>query len=228
MYDWVAWSTTDSIVKIYENEMDQLGREWFAIENKNDQNWYAIYGKLDSAGYHALIQFKIDTNERVERIEKTPYEAEYIYYAQALQTADKAVNDKINQTRISFNSYVIRNEDKTFHVYYLPAIYNNSYAIYGAEHIYKIDSLGEKVLKDESYLGESLRGYQIAKDKEINLNYEDVEIPTIGSLFYIFSFNRYYDRILIICKDYATMLTKDTYTWVHIEIQKNKKNKKKK
>lgn len=228
MYDWVAWSTTDSIVKNYENEMAQLGREWFAIKNQQDQSWYAIYGKLDSIGYQAIIQFKIDSNETVERIQETPYKSEYLYYAKALQTADQVVHDRIIQTRISFNSYVIRNADKTFHVYFLPAIYNNNYAIYGAEHILKIDSLGEKVIKDESYIGKSLRGYHIEKDSEINLNYDDQEVPTIGSLFYIYSFNRYYDRILIICKDYATMLTKDTYTWVHIEITKNKKKKKKK
>ncbi len=228
LYDWVAWGTTDSIVKNYENEMSQLGREWFAIENKEDSSWYAIYGKLDSTKYKAVIEFKIDNNEHVTRVKGTPYVHLYPYYAKALQTADTAVMSKIEQSNVTFNSYVVRNDDETFTVYYLPAIYSNKFAVYGKEFIYTIDRLGQNIIKDESYLGESLRGYEIGKDKEINLNYEDCDVPTIGSLFYIYSFNRYYDRILIICKTHATLLSKESKTWIHIEIQKDKKKKKKK
>lgn len=229
LYDYVAWGTTDTIVKHYNYEMALLGREWFAIEDSINNKWYAVYGKLDSSGYTAQIIFEKDMQSGiVERIKESPYTSEYLQYAKALNTADTEVFKIVDQTPITFNSYILRNADQTFSVYYLPAIYNNNIAVYGAEHIFLIDSTGQKILKDESYLGEELRGYEIGKDPEINLNYEDCTTPTIGSIFYIYSFNHYYDKIFIILKDYATILIKDSNTWVNFQLKESKKSKKKK
>lgn len=228
LYDYVAWGTTDTIVKHYNYEMALLGREWFAIEDSVNNKWYAIYGKLDSSGYNAQIIFEKDMQSgKVERMKESPYTAEYVQYAKALNTADTEVFKIVDQTPITFNSYILRNADKTFTVYYLPAIYNNNTAVYGAEHIFVVDSTGQKILKDESYLGEELRGYEIGKDPQINLNYEDCNAPTIGSIFYIYSFNRYYDKIYIILKDYATILVKDSNIWMHLQLKDSKKSKKK-
>ena len=98
---------------------------------------------------------------------------------------------------LRFNQYIKENDDKTLSVWILPAFQPNSVAVYVGEFIYTIDETGTKVLHGDSYfLGDS-RGFKVDNPREVLINYQDIEKPTLGAVFFAWYYKSYFTKIVI-------------------------------
>lgn len=227
-YDMVAWWTSDSVMTQDKKEIERLGKEWFCFE-RNDI-WHAVYGKYENNQFDLVFHFKVDNKGQVSRTNETVDRTLLNKYSKALQIANnklKALQDTVN---IRFNQYIKDNDGKTLSVWILPAFQPNSVAVYGGEFIYTIDPTGNKVHKDDSYFQGQFRGFKVDNPREIWLNYQETEKPTLGAVFFAWYYKSYFTKIVIDNSKSISTLFKadDNWTWIHALKEPEKKKKKKK
>ena len=114
------------------------------------------------------------------------------------------------------NTYIKRNDDKTFNVWLFPAFQTNNVAVYGGEFVYTIDGTAEKIKKDESYFQGTFRGFNAKPPREIWLNYSEKEKPTLGSIFFVWYYKEYFTNIYINNAKSTSSVIKQggEYVWV--------------
>lgn len=218
MYDAIAWWTSDSVMKQDTSELHRLGEEWFCFQT-DDKNWHAVYGKYDNNKFDLVFHYLVDTAYKVSRIYESVDTSLLCRYSRALKTANnqiKAIKDSIN---ITFNQYIRQNDDNTLTVWIFPAFQPSGYAVYGGEFIYKIDPTGNSVLEDNSYYQGQFRAFKVGEPREIWLDFTEIENPTLGNVFFVWYFKRYFTYIKVDNKYYVTTTVKDgdTYSWMHYE-----------
>lgn len=226
-YDAVAWITTDSVMKQDSLDIKRLGNEWFCYQTA-DKSWHAIYGRYDKNKYDLVFHYLVDSTNKVSRTYEPVDTLMLNSYSRALITANNQIESLRDSVKISFNQYIKQNEDKTFTVWILPAFQVSGYAVYGGEFIYLIDQSGNKLLKDDSYYQGQFRAFKVDKPREIWLNYRELEKPTLGSVFFVWYYKRYFTSIKIDNRNYVTSTIKDedgNYTWFSYE--KNSKEQSK-
>ncbi|WP_113639667.1 hypothetical protein [Nubsella zeaxanthinifaciens] len=221
-YDMIAWRTSDSVMVQNKKDLARLGSDWFCF--KKGDTWHAIYGKYENHQFDLVFHFTVDKGQ----VSKTtqPVDTTLLHrYSRALQTATgqiKLLKDTVN---IRFNQYIKENDDKTLSVWILPAFQTNNVAVYGGEFIYTIDPTGTKVLKDESYFQGKFRGFNVGNPREIWLNYQETDKPTLGAVFFAWYYKSYFTKIGIDnSKSISTPFKSDGgWTWIHGEKQPEKK-----
>lgn len=225
-YDLIAWKTTDVLMAQDKKEIEQLGKEWFCYQDKNNV-WHAVYGKCENEKFNLVFHFTVDNNSKVTRVfDKVDNEVLNLY-ARALITANKQVAAAIKvEESPRFNQYVRLNADKTFSVWILPAFQTNGVAAYGGEFVYTIDRTGSKITKDESYLQSDFRGFKTGNPREIWLNYRELDKPTLGAIFFVWYYKQYFTNIFIDNSKSTSTVIQDenkNYAWVHVEKEPEKK-----
>lgn len=219
MYDAIAWWTSDSVMVQDTAELNRLGNEWFCYQTP-EKNWHAVYGKYNENKFDIVFHFFVDTTSKVSRIYESVDTIILNSYSRALITANMKIKSIKDSNNIKFNQYIKRNNDKTFSVWILPAFQTNNYAVYGGEFIYIIDWTGTKILKDESYYQGQFRAFKVGEPREIWLNYRELDKPTLGSIFFVWYYKKYFTNIRIDNKDYVTTTFKNddgSYSWINVE-----------
>ena len=222
LYDIFAWWTSDSVMASNPEEINKLGGEWFCFET-NDRNWHAVYGKYEDNKMNIVFHYLVDTTYSVSRIYETIDTAFLNTHARALMIAQEQITGIKDSINLRFNQYIKQNEDKTFTVWIFPAFQPNGLAVYGGEFIYKIDKTGTKILEDNSYYQGQFRGFKVDESREIWLNYTELEKPTIGNVFFIWYYKKYFTHINLDNKNHITTAFKDedeNYSWVHVDKRK--------
>jgi len=227
VYDAVAWWTSDSIMTHSQDELLKLGNEWFCFQTE-DNNWHAVYGKYENDEMDVVFHYLVDTAYQVSRIYE-PIDTIFLNkHVRALITANKemvAIRESIN---LRFNQYIKQNEDNTFTVWIFPAFQPNGVAVYGGEFIYEIDPTGMNILENKSYYQGQFRGFKVDNPREVWMDYTELENPTLGTIFFIWYYKKYFTYIKLDNKNYITTAIKDSdgnYSWVHIEKEAKKKTK---
>ncbi len=131
--------------------------------------------------------------------------------------ANKLLNDYPDSIRVRFNQYIRRNSDNTLSIWLLPAFTTNGIAVYGGEFYYLFDSTGNNLISKTEY-AQGYKGFKPDPKKEIWLNYETKDEPTLGSIFFIWYYRKYFDRIIVDAKKFKSTLFHDNekgYYWVH-------------
>jgi hypothetical protein len=217
-YDIIARMTADSAMKQDKKDVTRLGKEWFCFQDKHEV-WHAIYGKYANGVFDQVFHYTFD---KTLTIIKIPDKVDSLFantYSRALITANRLFSKyKDSLHRVVFNPYIRQNEDKTFTVWILPAFQKANYIIYGGEFIYTIDRTGNKILKDDSYYQGRLRGFKVDKPRTIMIDYSELEAPTLGAIFFVWSYKKYFTNIYIECAHSKSTTIKDennVYTWVH-------------
>jgi hypothetical protein len=225
-YDYVAWHTSDSVMTQDKKEISLLGNEWFCIEGQ-DHIWHALYGKYENGMYNLVFHFIADSNYKIKRVSEKVDSSITNTYSRALITANKKISALKDTIKVGFNQFIRQNEDKTFSVWIFPAFQQDYTAVYGGEFIYTIDKTGNYILKDDSYFQGNFRGFKVDKPREIWLNYSDTEKPTLGSIFFVWYYKKYFTQIFIECsKSNSSVIKADNeYTWIHLEKETEKKSK---
>lgn len=181
-YDEVAWKTSDVVMTEPKEELARLGAEWFCFRD-DKKLWHAVYGKLANGKYDAVFHYTFDSTGKIARSREKVDQKFLDGHAQALATGLTKLFARIPPDSPRFNQYIERNADGTFGVWLLPAFQPDGTAVYGGEAYYHIDSAGLKVLKEETYFQPNFRGFKASPPREIWLNYNELEKPTLGTIF---------------------------------------------
>lgn len=217
-YDTVAWKTTDLVMAGDKAELARLGREWFCFQDAKGI-WHAVYGKLEQNKFDQVFHYVVDGAGKITRTTDKIDDDFLIAHAKALSLAQKKLIEVLPAGSPTHNSYIKRNDDKTFNVWLLPAFQTNNVAVYGGEFVYTIDAAAEKIAKDESYFQGAFRGFEAKPPREIWLNYSEKEKPTLGSIFFVWYYKEYFTNIYIKnAKSTSTVIKQGSdYVWVHVE-----------
>ena len=178
-----------------------------------------MYGKLENNKFDQVFHYVVDGSGKITRTTDKIDEAFLIANAKALQLAQKKLIEVIPAGSPAHNTYIKRNDDKTFNVWVFPAFQTNGVAVYGGEFIYTIDATAEKITKDESYFQGAFRGFNAKPPREIWLHYTEKEKPTLGSIFFVWYYKNYFTRISIKNAKSTSLVIKNggEYMWVHVE-----------
>lgn len=224
-YDYVAWHTSDSVSASSKEERSRLGREWFCYEDA-DHTWHAVYGKYNGNDFDMVFHYHLDTNYRIYRVYDKVDTSLLNTYSRALNTANKMLTALRDTVHLDFNQYIRKNPDNTLTVWILPSFQPNSTAVFGGEFIYTIDASGSKILKDDSYFQGRFRGFKVGEPREIWLNYTELDKPTLGTVFFVVYYGKYFTSIYIDNKNSSSTRFKDEnghYTWIHTTKGQSKK-----
>ena len=217
-YDTVAWKTTDLVMAGDKTELARLGREWFCFQDSKGV-WHAVYGKLENNKFDQVFHYVVDGAGKISRTTDKIDQEFLMEHAKALQLAQKKLMEAIPEDSPTHNTYIKRNDDKTFNVWIFPAFQADGVAVYGGEFIYTIDATAQKITKDESYFQGSFRAFNAKPPREIFLNYTEKEKPTLGSIFFVWYYKDYFTRIYIKNAKSTSSVIKNgsEYVWVHLD-----------
>lgn len=218
-YDLVAWKTTDVLLKKDKQQLATLGREWFCFQDNSDI-WHAVYGKFENDKYKLVFHFKMDEESKIVQTDEK-LDSEFLnLHAKAIKAANEKMYATFEDDNVPrFNQYIRQNTDKTFDVWLLPAFQSNGLAVYGGEYIYRLDETASKIIKDESHFQGNFRGFKTGNPREVWIKYNELEKPTLGAIFFVWYYKRYFTKINLETAKSVSSVIKigDNYTWVHIE-----------
>lgn len=213
-YDDIAWWTSDSVYASGKEEQKKLGKEWFCFEE--GKLWHALYGKYRDNQFDAVFHYTVDSNGIVQRSYNPVDSVLTNSFSRALINAKRLLIQS-DTSNIRFNQYIKRNDDNSISVWLLPAFTTNSIAVYGGEFYYQFDPGGNSLIRKFEY-SQEYKGFKPDAKKEIWLEYVDVDEPTLGSIFFVWYYRRYFDRIVIDAKKFKSTIFHDDskgYYWVH-------------
>ena len=218
LYDAIAWWTSDSVTTEKEEDLQRLGGEWFCFQTK-DKNWHAVYGKYENDKMDVVFHYLVDTTYKVSKTSEL-VDIEFLNsHARALITANNQIASIRDSIQINFNQYIKQNEDKTFTVWIFPAFQPNYLAVYGGEFIYTIDKTGTTILENNSYYQGRFKAFKVDNPRKIWMDYTELEKPTLGTVFFIWYYKKYFTSIKLDNKNYITTVIEDkgSYSWMYIE-----------
>lgn len=222
LYDRIAWITSDSVLASTKEEKDKLGHEWFCYQD-ND-GWHAVYGGYKNGRFNLVFHYTVDTTWKVKRINAAIDTTLVNSYSRALINANSQLKQLKDTIHIRFNQYIKRNVDKTLSVWLLPAFSSDNVAIYGGEFYYRFDSTGNFLIDKNEYFQGNFRGFKTDKAREIWLDYKDVDKPTVGSIFFVWYYKRYFTSIFIENRNSKSTMhydgTRKEYYWIHVDNHK--------
>lgn len=220
-YDAIAWWTSDSVSASSKEEQNKLGNEWFCYLDKDI--WHAAYGKYTNNKFDLIFHYTVDTTAKVKRVFTSIDTSITNSYSRALINANRELQPLKDTNKVQFNQFVKRNDDGTLSIWLLPAFSTSGFAIYGGEFFYKYDQSGNILLDKSEYFKGNFKGFKADKPREIWLNYRDLEKPTLGSIFFVWYYKKYFTKIFIDTKKYNSCLLYEPdkgYYWIHVEKEK--------
>ncbi len=228
-YDKVAWWTTDSIVNQPQELLDGLGKEWFCYQD-SQKTWHAVYGNYEFGSYRQILHFLVDTDARISST-LARVDTNICYpFSRAINTAYREAWPVIDSAGLRFNHYVRFLGSDSIEVFLFPAFQPDNFAVFGGEFVYTLDRTGTKVLEDRSYFQGSFRGFKTDTPRNIVLDYTEREEPTLGGIFFLWYYKKYFTQIYLKNTRYSHTLYKNEkgqYSWLHLENPKEKAPKKK-
>ena len=214
-YDDIAWWTSDSVMATSKEEQAKLGAEWFCFKEENI--WHAMYGKYSNEQFQMAYHYEVDSNQVIKRVYTQVDSLIQNSYSRALVNALKIQSQYPDTIKVRFNQYIRKNDNKTLSVWLLPAFTTSSVAVYGGEFYYLFDQTGNNLLSKVEF-SQGYRGFKPDPKKEIWLNYENLDEPSLGSIFFVWYYRRYFDRIVVDAKKFKSTVFHDKekgYYWVH-------------
>lgn len=219
VYDNIAWWTTDSVLAAPEEEKRKLGEEWFCF--KKNQIWHAAYGKYENGNFHAVFHYTVDSNNQVHRVYTGIDSSEANSYSRALIRVNEFTRIIRDTTKVRLNRYIKREADRTLSVWALPAFSSAGVAVYGGEFFYRFDPTGNNLLEKNEYFQGNFRGFKADKPREIWLDYKEMDKPSLGAIFFVWYYKKYFTRIFIENKNSKSTVNfdknKGEYYWTHFE-----------
>jgi hypothetical protein len=206
---------TQTAVDKYSRQMENAIGDWFSY--KQDGVWHTICGKQVE---NKFIIFKNIISDSIENSADYvgPYDTTKVTACGiAISKAEsyfQLVRDTVN---IYFNSFVRYNPDQTISVWFFPALQPSGQAVYGCEWQYIFNKNAKDLIKQQFFINH-ITGVWIGKPRELWLNYRNTDFPTLGSLFFAFSFCDYFTRIRIDTRLITSTITKgfdDNYDCKH-------------
>ena len=213
-YDNIAWWTSDSVYASPKEDQAKLGSEWFCFENNSI--WHATYGKYENGEYKMAFHYTVDSNQIITRV-YTPIDTGITNsFSRALLNGSTLLSIYPDSIKVRFNQYIKKMPNGTISVWFLPAFTTKGIAVYGGEFYYLFDSTGNNLISKFEF-SSVYKGFKPDPKKEIWLEYEKVDYPTLGSIFFVWYYRKYFDRIVINAKKFKSTVFHDEkgFYWVH-------------
>ena len=216
-YDRVAWITSDSVIAASPEVRDKLGREWFCYEE--DGRWHAFYGRYtpENDRFQLVLHYR-DSATVPFRSTTLPWDtASLVPVARALSRARAAIPDSLAKTGVAFNQYVRRLSDSTIDIWFLPAQQHNGMIVWGAVLRQQYASDGRRLLSSV-IVGKGLRGIYPDTTREVNIDEQGHEVPSVGSIFFLLSYYRGFRHIGVWTTHFLSTLARGDdgqLVWIH-------------
>ncbi|MEM7108225.1 MAG: hypothetical protein AAF519_08360 [Bacteroidota bacterium] len=228
-YDHVAWVSSDSVQTLPQDELSTYGGQWFCYLDSAGI-YHALYGAYDST-YALTAHYLVDSITFAVNRTFEPFDTTLaVQYSKAYDLALSRKREFLGtEDQLRYNHFIFRN-DSTISVHFIPAFQPNGFMIYGAEQHYTLNFAATTIIDTVEYFNE-YRGYQAAPKKEITITYEDLDYNSLGSVFFLMYYNKYFKSIRILTKNYVSTFLNgknNEGTWFHIARIPPKKKKKKK
>lgn len=225
-YDYVAWISSDSLMKNDSAEIAKLGSSWFCYLDSLDR-WHALYGAFSEDAFVQVFHYLYDYQNPVTRVRQIVDTTFANPYARALELAKNKLYTYVNNSTISFNPYIKRLENGQLLVTYFPAWQSNGKLIYGVEFVFFISEDGKSILEENHYFKNSYFSVVPNKETEISINYLDCVQPTLGSIFFVQYYTKYFKTLSVENKNtVSTFMKIDSNeggnTWVTMEKSKKR------
>jgi hypothetical protein len=196
-------------------EMDISKDEWFSYPES--KTWHTVGGSMKGNNFVINKHETVDSNLTISDYSGSIDTGRLNAYGRALSLAEKQFQTVRDTSSMYFSSFVLRNEDQTISIWFLPAFQPSGQGIYGCEWEYLFDKYGLVLLEQKSFVN-VVTGVWIGQPRELWLNYRNADAPTVGSLFFAQSFRDYFTRIRIDTKISTSTTYKDNsgnYLWNH-------------
>ncbi|HEX6532958.1 MAG TPA: hypothetical protein VF041_00090 [Gemmatimonadaceae bacterium] len=203
-YDRCAWVTSDSLLaQATDAERRRLGAEWFCYEE--DGQWNAIYGKYDPAAdrMDVVAHYQESPGSGFTRTAAPP-PARALRIARALFTARGRLPAAVRTSGARFNTFV-RQRQEGPEIWMLPGWQSNGVMVYGMELRYAFDSTGRTV-RDSSVILAPLRATTPDTTRDLAIETDADEIPTVGQIFFMLAYHRYFHAIRVYTRGFVTQL----------------------
>lgn len=222
-YDVVAWETSDSLVKEDQDQLNQLSKHWFCLQQ--DGLWHAIYGKYKEGAFQTLFHYKEVGQKKYVLTEERLDSVLLSNYARVLESGFNEVRKR--NSGVKLNHYILQNEDQSWNVIFLPAIREDGTVLSRIEFNYTFSPDGQTLIQDDSFFKQDIVSYQIDKTKEVQLNYVDVDQATLGAIYFASYFKYYFAKITIeTAKNFSMPIQSgNSWTWIHGEKSQPKAKK---
>lgn len=227
IYDKVAWWTTDSITGQPRELLDALGKEWFCYQD-SAQTWHAIYGNYEFGSYRQVFHFLVDTDAHISSTTVRVDTSVCNPFSRAINTAYREAWEIIDSAGLRFNHYVRFGDSGQIEVFLFPSLQPNSLAVFGGEFVYTLNHNGTRILEDRSYYQGRFRGFATDTPHEIVLDYSELEKPSLGGIFFLWYYKKYFSRIYLKTKNYTHTLIPDddgSYSWLHLQNAEKKQSR---
>ena len=216
-YDRCAWVTSDSLMaSATEAERRRLGTEWFCYEEGG--RWHAVYGRYDDSTdrYDEVAHYRQTEGSRFVRTREPAARAIALPFARALHAIDGRMPDEVVQTGARFNAFVRRRSDGAVEAFSIPAWQTNGWLIHGVELRFAFDSAG-RVARDSTVIVTPLRGAPADTARELVLDNEERDLPTLGQVFFLLAYHRQFRQVRIVSRDFVTVLNdmNGELAWLH-------------
>jgi hypothetical protein len=205
-YDRAAWLTSDVVMKEPASLTQGLGREWFCL--RIGDVWHAFYGRydVDADSYRTVLHYELDSERQVTRSTAAVDTTRTTALARALYWAHTRLPAHFTGVGFTFNHYIRVLGDSAIEVWYLPGWHPRAEVmVYGGEARFTFDVAGREE-RARHVLLDSWRGYPLGDTTGIVLNYEQHALPTVGSLFYLYSNWKNFGKITIVTREYRSTL----------------------
>lgn len=203
-YDRCGWVTSDLLTEQLTPAIQaQLGREWFCLEQGG--RWFAVYGRFEpnTDRYHPAMQFRETDGHHFVR-DSTPLDsATMLAFGRALYASYRRLPPAVTESRAAFNTFVRRDSVGAVEVWFLPAWQANGWLVYGTELRYGYDREGS-VLLDSTALVEPLRGVPADTTRELLIDNEARELPTVGQTFFLLRYHRELRSVRVLSRGHVT------------------------
>lgn len=196
---------SDSVLKLISPEPVCINID----KNKN----VVFYGVWDSCSFTPIVKYEIDSSFVVKRILSEKNETLYKYVNLIIKAKSELRKKEIDE-KIEINWYVVEQSD-VFHLVALPVIQENGFIIYGFEYhlffIKETDNMQELILCNSNLLY-----FKPNSSRNIELLSENCEKPTVGELFFVWYYKKYFKSIFLNCNSNRATIVSwggDKYSW---------------
>lgn len=213
-YDEVSWQAMDSLKRFGKENLLLLGDGGFCFQDSN-QLWHLVYCDKSKNELSLLFHYFLDSSSILRVCNDDTYGSKMLSYFSALTLCNKALVNFQDSAEVHFNQYIRNLPDGNLEVLVLPAFQPSGQAIYGAEWVFRLNPEGSSILSTSNHISE-LKGIWIGQPRILWLNYRNDEYPTLGSIYFAWTFKDYFTRIHIACKNVVSTLSQNpngAYHW---------------
>lgn len=203
---------------------DRFRREFKEVAGQNyipslaypdGEYWKVLFFRYQDSVFSLIAKYQIDSIIRIADTDGTSLTSRDTIFIKCLIKANSFMSPIMDTNEYYFSTLLRQNENKSISVHYFPAFQPSGQALYGVEWCYTFNEDGSQVLSKQ-FNSIGLNSVWIGQPREYWLNYRELDIPTVESLFFALKYRDYFTRLRIDFKNTTCTTSRNregNYTW---------------